>query len=132
MFTLIIYSKDSLIRFQKNINYIHQKKKKKLQKAISSYVNYNWNIKNFEQLFKEKVRIRREYMLRIISNLEENSVKIRKCLNKYGIYSKVYKNRNGLDTIYYSLEIQRKEDVRKVLNKNLLSKDHAKILKGVV
>jgi len=37
-----------------------------------------------------------------------------------------------LGTVYYSLEIQRKEEVRKVLNNNLLSKRYSKILKEVL
>lgn len=38
---LLIYGKDNLIKFQKQINFLHPDKKVKLQEAINSYVSYN-------------------------------------------------------------------------------------------
>jgi hypothetical protein len=39
IYRLYIYGKDNLIKFQKHINFLHPRKRKKLQEAIDTYIN---------------------------------------------------------------------------------------------
>tara|TARA_B100000315_G_C14593077_1_gene597015 strand:- start:3226 stop:4107 length:882 start_codon:yes stop_codon:yes gene_type:complete len=57
IYRLLIYGKNNLIKFQKNINFLHPKKNRKLQEAIDSYVDRNWKIGNDEcENQDEKIR----------------------------------------------------------------------------
>lgn len=121
IFRLLIFGKDNIIKFQKEINYLHPEKETKLQEAINSYINYNWNLKNFKNILKEKVKIKKPFYLRIISNLENNLIRLSLILKStYNINSIIYKEKNSVGTIYYSLLIQRKGEVEKVLKSKLL------------
>jgi len=124
IYTLNIYGKENIIKFQKEINFLHPNKRKKLQQAIDSYIDYNWEIS--KESIKQKARVKKPFFIRIISNLELNLIKIQKFLKKYYIESIIYKNKNGQGTIYYSLIIQKKKSIIKTIKNQLISKEQIK------
>jgi hypothetical protein len=96
IFRLHIYGKENLIKFQKEINFLHPAKKKKLKQAINSYVDYYWHFPESEdkirsfviKLLKEKESNKR---VRVTSIKKENLVLLQKYLKQiFGINSKVY------------------------------------------
>lgn len=117
---LMIYGKFNLINFQKEINFLHPIKKQKLERAINSYVNYNWKIS--KNLIKQKTRIKKPFLIRITSKLKENLVQIQEFLKHYKIESKIYEGKNGLGTVYYSLIIQKKDSIIKSIKNDLVYK----------
>jgi len=123
---LIIYGKDNLIRFQKEINFLHPNKKEKLQKAIDSYIDYHWIVS--KNIIKQKTRIKKPFLIRITSKLKENLIQTQEFLKHYEIESKIYKEKNGLGTVYHSLMIYKKDSVIKAIKNDLiLSKQLTKI-----
>src|SRR3989344_1123893 len=76
MFRLLIYGKENIIKFQKEVNFNHPDKKVKLQEAISDFVDYNWKIENnsesIRSILLEKVTIKKPYLVRIFSREERN------------------------------------------------------------
>jgi len=121
---LHIFGKDNLIKFQKEINFLHPIKNKKLQKSIDSYVNYKWE-------FPENLSSRGQFVLNIIrkrlngkiprrisicSKIRKNLLEMQKELySNFKILSLVSKKRiNGLGNYYYELNINRLEDIEKI------------------
>lgn len=122
---ILIYGKENLDTFSKQINFLHPEKANKLKEALDDFVVYEWTFpKNKKRckelilnLLKEKTRIKKPYYARIISKEENNLKKLKKCLfGFYTINSLVYKRRNGLGTIYYELNINKKEEVQKLID----------------
>lgn len=119
---LYIYGKENLIKFEKEIGFLHPNKKVKLRKAIETFVEYEWafpeeNLKEFIiNLMKEKSRfkkIRKNDAIRLVSIKDINFLKLRDYLLKlYNIESKIYKHTNN-STTYYELSIQKKAEVEK-------------------
>lgn len=116
--TLIIYGKNNLIKFQKEINFLHPAKNLKLQQAINSFVNYNWTIS--KNLIKQKIKIKKPFLIRIVSKVKENLIQIQKFLNNYKIESKIYQRKNGLGTTYYTLMVYKKDSVLKAIKNGLI------------
>lgn len=121
IYTLNIYGKENLVRFQKEINFLHPKKKEKLKQAINSYMNYEWIIS--KRLIRQKAKIKKPFIIRIISNLKENLIKTQNFLNQHEIESKIYRRKNGQGTTYYSLRIQKKHLILKFIKIGLLTKE---------
>jgi len=122
---ITIPDKQSIINFKKEIGFLHPKKKEKLKKAIDSFIDYNWDFSNFniKRFMKKKSKFRKPYFIVIFSIIKENLEKLSISLKeKYNIESKIYKNKNGYGTIYYYLAVQKRDEVRKVINNNLVSK----------
>ena len=123
---LTIPDKLSIINFSKNIGFLHPEKKKKLQFAIDSFVNYYWELSeiNFKKIMKEKAKVKKPYMIRLTSIKKENLIDLSNLLFKlYEISSKLSKYKNGLGNEYYCLSVNRKNDVIKIMNNNLLSNE---------
>lgn len=133
---LTIPDKGSIINFEKEIGFLHPHKKKKLRKAIGSFVNYDWNIskENIKKIFKEKAKINKPYIVKILSIKKENLEKISKLISDlFGIESKIYKNKNGFGNIYYYLSVQKKEYVKKIISIGLLKTSYKnKIIKNLL
>ena len=133
--TLTIPDKISIINFEKEVGFLHPKKKKKLKKAINSFMNYNWNFSNIDikKFMKKKSKLRKPYSIQIFSiikkNLEEISAIIK---DKYNIESKIYKDKNGYGNIYYILSVQKKDEIRKLIKNDLLKKEIIKKLTKVL
>lgn len=123
LFRLFIFGKENLIEFQKEVGFLHPAKKAKLQEAIGSYVNYNWDFPEDEEKLKlyitnfihKRSKIEKAFRLRICSNLEKNLIILSKHLkNIFEIDSKFYGPKfSGMGTKYYELVIHKKEDVNK-------------------
>ena len=83
-----------------------------------SYVNYNWEIN--EDLIRQKIRIKKPYYVRITSNLKNKLEKVKEFLKYKTINSVIYNRKNGLGTAYYVLLVQRKIDILKLIQLNLI------------
>ena len=131
IFTLKIYGKKNLTKFEKNIGFLHPKKKEKLKEAINDYVNYYWNFpdKKIElRKFIRKIMLKKARMglgnkiIRLCSNKEENIQKLNLYLEKiYGIESRIGKRKNGVGTIYFELCINKHKEVEKAIKNKLLN-----------
>jgi hypothetical protein len=128
---LVIYGKENFIKFNDKIGLLHPDKANKLKEVIEDYVEYKWDIPKNEtecrkfvrELFLKKARIRKPYYVRVFSREEINITKLKRLLKKiYGIRSRTYKCINGIGTIYYELDVNRKEEVEKLI-KNYLIKN---------
>ena len=129
MFRIFLYGKDNLKKFEKEIGFLHPDKKRKLKKAIEDYVNYVWQFPKEEnkskrflrKILKEKLMVRKPRSSRIISKEESNLLQVQKLLKKfYNIHSRVNKSVNGTGTIYYELNIHRKEDIVKLIKLKMI------------
>jgi len=123
MSRLFIYGKENLLRFKKEINFLHPSKKTKLQEAMDSYVSYEWefpaNKKKLRecifQIMKKKAKIKRNSILRVDSIKKENLLKLAGSLqNFFGVEAKVYGPWRNNSTQYYELCINKKQDSEKV------------------
>jgi len=129
IFRLHIFGKENIIKFQKEIGFLHPIKKKRLEDVIKSYVNYEWRfpkekIKLFSfiiSLMGERVKIKKPCIIRITSIIKGNLVNLSNILFElYKIESKSYERKNIYGTIYYELVIQKKDSIKKILENNLL------------
>jgi hypothetical protein len=122
IFSLSIYGKENLIKFKKEIGFLHPSKKEKLDKAIMNFMNYEWNFNDFEKILKTRAKIKKpEGIIRIISKLEKNLLMLqKKILDKHKINTKLNKRKNGIGAEYYELSINKKEEVKYLINNNLL------------
>jgi len=131
IFILSIYGKENLIKFQNEIGFLHPDKKEKLNLTIKDFMKYKWEFpKEKEKLnefvretIKLKSRIRKDNgIIRMISKEEDNLLRLQKELNRiFDIQSKVNKSINGLGTVYFELDINKHEDVLKIVKNNLLN-----------
>ena len=121
---LHIFGKENIIRFQKEINFLHTAKNKKLQEAIDSYVNYNWefpeNTRHAGQfvlnIIRERLKGKNFGRISICSNIKNNLLRMQKELySNFGIFSLVSKKRfNGLGNYYFELNINKLKDMEKI------------------
>jgi len=131
--SLSIFGKNNLMRFREEIGFLHPLKKEKLDSTIKDFVTYYWNFPNEEdelKKFVKKIMLERakvkngSWIVRLISNKETNLLKIREGLDKFfNIDSLVNKRINGIGTIYYELNVNRIEEVRKAVKNNLINKE---------
>ena len=128
IYRLLIYGKENLIKFQKEINFLHPQKNEKLKRVINNYVDYNWNfpINNNDELralISDKARIGKN-RIRFNSITKNNLNELSKILlNNFKIESKIYDPWvNGLGNKYYQLIIHKKEQIDKF--KEIFTKTH--------
>lgn len=126
---IYIYGKENLEKFSKLIGFLHPNKSEKLKQVSNDFVVYEWNFPENEEeckefilnKLKEKIRIRKPYITRIISKEEINLKKLKILLKKfYNIDCSVNRYVNGLGTIYYELYIGRKEEVKKLITLSVI------------
>lgn len=129
IYRIDIYGKENIQRFKKEISFLHPKKAKKLDETINDYMVYDWeflksnkDIKRFvKNIIKQKAKLKKPYIIRIISNRERNLKRLQKELKRlWNIKSKVYKSINGIGTVYYELSIQKKNEVKKLIKNRLI------------
>ena len=129
IYRLYIFGKEKIIKFRQEIGFLHPKKAEKLDKAIQDYVDYFWyfpkdkaECKDFvSKLLKEKIRIKKPYYIRIICREKINLEKLKELLKEfYGVESILYKSINGIGTIYYDLNINKKEEVQKLIKEGFI------------
>jgi hypothetical protein len=132
IFSLNIFGKKNLIKFHEEINFLHPEKKEKLEKTIKDFMNYEWNFENIEKILEERAKIKKPMgTIRILSKLKTNLLSLqKKLLERYKINSKINKCKNGLGNVYYELNINKKEEVKYLINNQLLAvKEKEKWLK---
>jgi len=121
---VLIYGKENLIKFQKEVGFLHPDKSKKLKEVIEDYIEYKWAFPDKDLECKEyikkilikKIKIKGK-VLRMFSKEKVNLDNLNDLLNKiYHIKSLVYKRTNGAGNIYYELDINKKEEVKKLIN----------------
>jgi len=129
IYRILIYGKENLIKFKEKIGFLHPEKAKKLDESIKDYVVYIWNFPDDErecqgfikEIFQEKVKLRRSKYLRIFSRERENLNRLSSLLKSYyNINCKVYRCINGLGTVYYELHINRKEEIQRLIDLNII------------
>jgi hypothetical protein len=129
MHRIFIYGKENLKIFQKEVGFLHPDKSKKLRETLGDFVIYKWDFpkeknkcKDFVfSILKEKTRIKKPSYARIISKERSNLELMKVYLKKfYGIDSTFYTATNGLGTIYYELSINRKDEVKKLINLRII------------
>ena len=130
---LNIFGKENIIKFEKTIGFLHPDKKNKLKETISDFMNYNWifpiketQLKRFvKDIISEKAKIKKgSWTARLISNKETNLIRLQKELNNlFGIESKINKRVNGIGTTYFELNINKQDDIKKLIDFNLLNEE---------
>lgn len=129
IFSLSIFGKENLIRFEKKVGFLHPIKAGKLKEVLEDFVIYKWTFSENEReckefifnILKEKIRIKKPYYVRIFSKEETNLKKLKELLKKfYDIDSIIYRAVNGIGTVYYELNINRKNEIRKLINLKLI------------
>lgn len=121
---LTIPDRKSLENYQKYIGFLHPKKIAKLKKCINSFIDYSWNIseENALKIFKEKAKTKKPYSVRVNSIKKENLEKLANTLkDAFKIDSKIYQNKNKAGCLYYSLIVQKKDHVKRLIDLNLLN-----------
>jgi len=127
IYVLCIYGKDQLIKFEKEIGFLHPFKKERLREAIESYVNYNWDFSiNIRKIIKEKARAKPPYTIRIFSIIKNNLEIIQQELDRLNISSSIIKCKNGQGRKYYILSVYGKSNINKFIELKLLSKEQIK------
>lgn len=129
IYRLNILGLNNLKIFRKNIGFLHPKKRKKLEEAIDSYVNYNWSIpikKKYLLNFindKGNINVKRNEVL-FYSIKRNNFIRLKKILKKYKIKSSIYGPlKNIYGSIYYCLRFR--------LNYYFVLKSHSKVYKKI-
>ena len=129
IYRILIYGKENLEIFAKQIGFLHPKKLEKLKEALGDFVVYKWIFPKDEtecekfviNILKEKIRIKKPYYVRIISKEEDNLRKLKEQLKRlYDIDCLINKSINGIGTIYYELSINRRKEVEKLINLKLI------------
>lgn len=124
LYRLQIFGKENIIKFKKQIGFLHPNKAKRIEEAVNSYVNYYWDFPNDN--FKLN-----SFLITLIKSKKQSDNRIRltsiklqnlKLLQNYlikifAITSSIYgPKRNNTGSIYYELCIQNKEDLKKIGN----------------
>lgn len=133
MYRIFIYGKDNLRLFHEKIGFLHPEKVNKLSESLKDFVVYAWLFPENEKecrsyvisLMKERAKIKKPYMVRIISNEEQNLRSLKKQLiSLYGLEEPSIKINlwiNGIGTKYYELSINRLLEVQKLIKQRLIS-----------
>jgi hypothetical protein len=124
IYRLLIYGKENLNRFEETIGFFHPDKREKLRRVLEDFIVYSWNFPENDKeckkfvitLLREKIKVRRGKYIRIFSKEEENLKKLKNKLKEfYDVNSLVYQCVNGNKNDYYELNINKKEEVLKLI-----------------
>jgi hypothetical protein len=120
----MIYGEENLEKYQKQIGFLHPKKKERLKQAIVSYVDYDWHFPESEiilreftiKLLKEKAKAKKSGLIGVYSIIKANLTNLSTALKElFQIESKVYGPWiNGYGTPYYELVVQKKSEITKL------------------
>lgn len=133
IYSIFIYGKDNLNKFKNEIGFLHPKKNVKLNQLVNNYIVYEWILPQeneklvefIKKTMRNKLRIKRPNgVFRIISNRAINLTLLNKELkNMFDIESRVNKRKNGKGTIYFQLDINKKEEINKLISNNLITEE---------
>jgi len=131
IYRIFIYGKENLKKFAKQIDFLHPEKSNKLKEALDDFVDYEWEYPTEEKelvvfitnLLKSKGKIKKNSgIIRIISNKEENLMRLQKELNRlFEIDSNINKRTNGIGTVYFELSINKQKQVKYLIDKDLIN-----------
>jgi len=131
IYRLFIYGKENLIKFQKEIGFLHPSKKELLEKTILDFVDYDWHLKQDKGLIKnimlKRVKIKKPYIVRVISKKKDNLDKLSKYLNMlFSIeFIKINERVNGIGTKYFELNVNKKDEVKKLIMEGLINEEQS-------
>ena len=120
---LTICGRDDLLKFKDAIGFLHPSKKKKLEEAMASFIDYNWRFPEAKPALKcfvlKILRKKIKHMhprIRVCSNRRENLLGLADALALlFSIDSKVSGECfNGVGTRYFELTIRKKENLLKL------------------
>lgn len=118
IYSIHIWGKENLLLYEKKISFLHPNKKKLLSEAILSYDLWKWDLSTeakIREIIREKTRFGKNRVL--IFSRKENLENLKKILlKKFDITSSVITNKNGMGTIYYSLNIYGKRHIEIMRN----------------
>lgn len=129
IYRISIYGKDNIVKFRNEVGFLHPDKLVKLNKTIEDFVIYLWDFPTnssqidvfIKELFAKKAKIKRHYSIRLLSREHKNLFILKNLLKKfYSIESLLYKAHNGIGAVYYELDINRKEEVQKLIDNGLI------------
>jgi len=129
IYRILIYGKKNLNGFYKKIGFLHPDKKEKLKEVLSDFMVYIWNFPEDKEkckrfilnILKEKIKIKKPHYARIISKEEYNLEELNKWARYfYDIEGKVNRGINGLGTVYYELNINKKSEIQKLINLKII------------
>lgn len=133
IYSLAIFGKENLSKFKDKIGFLHPKKVNRLILVMNDFMVYEWtfpsnkeDIVNFiKEIMHKKSKINHSNgIIRIFSNKECNLSRLQKLLKElFDVESKVNKRKNGIGTIYYEMNINKKSEINKLINSNLLNKE---------
>jgi len=135
IFTLNIFGKENLIKFNNKIGFLHSKKCAKLKESINDFIVYDWVypnglslIKFVKEILRTKAKIKKPIgSVRILSNVEKNLLRLKKELYRlFKIKSKINKYINGIGTPYYELSIHKKQEIKYLIDHDLINKEQKK------
>lgn len=138
IFRILIYGKSNLNLFQQEIGFLHPDKRKRLDEAISDYIDYNWGLEKNENLIRkimlEKAKLKRPHTIRVISKEKNNLEKLSNYLNDLFLiqFIKINKSKNGLGNTYFELNINKKEEFNKLIKYNLINKKQLNKVKEIM
>ncbi|MGE0793392.1 MAG: LAGLIDADG family homing endonuclease [Candidatus Woesearchaeota archaeon] len=113
LFRLLIFGKDNIKKFQKEINFLHPKKKNKIQEAIDSYIDYNWDFSDEQKLLRKLLLNKKSKRVRINSILKKNIIKLSHILGKNNIHHTTHPHKNKCSN-YFVLNINMRESIEKL------------------
>ena len=131
IFSLSIFGRENLTKFRDEINFLHPSKRNKLEEVLNDFVNYDWEFPSDDEGLKDfignilinKARVKKDNgVVRIISNMEKNLIKLQEALNGlFDIESRVGMRKNGLGVVYFEMSINKRDEIRKLIKHDLLN-----------
>ena len=131
IYHLSIYGKESIIAFRERVGFLHPDKKGRLDDAINDFVDYVWRfpekdeelIEFIKQVFIARAKIKKQSgIIRLVCKEEINLIILQKELTRlFGIDPRVNRRTNGIGTVYFELNVNKKEQVKKLIELRFLS-----------
>lgn len=118
---LLIYGKENITQYKKQIGFLHPQKKKLLDEALASFDPWRWHFPSteselrpyLENILKKKLKFDKNKAE--IFSREENLINVNKALQTVlSIQGKIHETKNGLGTTYYYLAIYGKENLERL------------------
>ncbi len=129
IYRILIYGKENLNHFCKKVGFLHPDKSKKLKGVVKDFVVYKWNFPKEERkckkfvfdILREKIKIKKPCSVRIISKEENNLNTLKHYLKKfYDIECKMHRSVNGIGTVYYEININKRREIEKLINLKII------------
>ena len=120
IYCLSVFGRGNLIKFQEKINFLHPRKKQKLQEVLRDFEDYNWVLPDEPMALLEwlcnRIKTKNSYRIRVCSKKRKNLVVLKRALARFfDIYSRISNSRfNGYGARYFELVVSRKKSLDKL------------------